>query len=283
MCLAGTCRSACNLAAPGTTCAACYAYNDGTNTSGACACPNELRNEGEACGQLSDTQLAACNSGLTCVTSNTGNTCRQLCDPLVPSSCGVGKTCFLVSGQGVCLPGTYGNQCAACTNTGTCNGTLSCFAGGCYPPCNIFESNHCATCVQTDDTGGGVCACPEQVSDRGGPCGTQPTLAACKSGLTCKSGTCTVACDPSNPVTCNANEFCDPENENYCFPAPLPSGGGSGSDAGTTDAGVKGGGGGSKFGNNDNLGCGCSETGGQLVALFFGALMLTRRQRRSST
>lgn len=282
VCLAGTCRSACNPAAPGTACSSCYAYNDGTNTSGACACPSELKNEGEACGQLSTTQLAACNTGLTCVTSSTGNTCRLLCDPLVANSCGVGKTCFLVGGQGVCLPGTYGNQCAACTNAGTCNGTLSCFAGGCYPPCNIFETNHCATCVQTDDTGGGVCACAEQVSDRGGPCGTQPTLAACKSGLTCKSGTCTVACDPANPVACNANEFCDEENGNYCFPAPLPTGGGSGSDAGTADAGSKGGGGGSHFGNNDNLGCGCSEVGGQWSALLFGVMLLLR-QRRSST
>lgn len=284
VCLAGTCRAACNPAAPGVSCAACYAYNDGTNTSGACACPGELKAEGEACGQLSPSQLAACNPGLTCVNSGSGNLCRQLCDPLVPSSCGAGKTCFLVGGQGVCLPGTYGNQCSACTNTGSCNGTLQCFAGGCYPPCNVFNTNQCATCVQTNDNGAGVCACPEQVSERGGTCGTQPTLAACKSGLTCKNGLCTVQCDPSNPSACNPNEFCDEDNGNYCFPAPLPSGGGSGSTDAGTDAGVKGGGSGQHFGNNDNVGCGCSEAGGQWSALLFGVLMLTRRvQRRSNT
>ncbi len=280
-CVFGRCRSPCNPASPG-TCQACFSIG----ANGSCACADELSSEGEPCGQLSATTLAACGSGLSCVGASTA-VCRARCELGNPASCPTGKVCQQMNSIPVCVPGTDGNICAPCTNTGGCNAGGTCYLGRCYEPCNTNLSNTCATCVQAQSNGTGVCGCQDQISAENEPCGTQPDVHSCKTGMRCLNGLCRARCDPSI-VTCPVLTDCaDIGNGSfYCVDQMMSSGGGGGgSTGGGSGGGRTGGGGGSSSGGGTggggatDLGCGCGASGGPLGALVFGVLVLTRRRR----
>lgn len=281
-CVSGRCRTECNPAAPG-ACQACLSLPD--NSGGVCACGDEINGVGEVCGQIGPNTIAACAAGLACVGgSGTNGVCRSICDSAVPSSCGTGFSCQLVSGLGVCLPGSEGSQCAACNNAGACSGNLTCYLGRCYERCNVNLSNTCGTCVQTVADGTGVCGCPDQISPQGGPCGTQPTVASCQNGLRCVDGTCKATCDPQVPF-CNFDETCTDVGggQFYCVRTVMPVGGGGGGGTSSSVGGGRAGGGsgagGAGGGGTMDLGCGCGASGGPLGALLFGAIALLRRRR----
>lgn len=285
VCVQGRCRTGCNPAAPG-SCQACFTLQNGT---GACACGDEVNGEGELCGQIGQNTVAACAAGLACVAGQgTSGVCRTQCNSAVPSSCSTGYSCQLVSGVGVCLPGSEGSQCAACTTASACNGNLTCYLGRCYEPCNVNVSNTCGTCVQSRSDGTGVCGCPDQISPEGGPCGTSPDVRSCQNGLRCVDGTCKTTCNPQLPF-CNADELCTDIGGGTYYCLRQASGGGGGSSGGGTGSsgGGRGGGSGSRGGGAGggggapmDLGCGCGA-GGPFGALAFGVLALLRRRRRS--
>jgi uncharacterized membrane protein YgcG len=283
-CFAGTCRAPCNPAAPG-NCTACFS----TTTGGVCACSGEISMEGEPCGQIGTNTLAACGAGLACV-GNTSGVCRARCDTGNPNSCRTGQSCQLVTGVGVCMPGTEGSVCAACTNTGQCVTGLTCYLGRCYDPCNTNLPNACATCIETAAGGTGICGCSDQVSAENAPCGTQPQVHVCQQADKCLNGTCRAQCLPGQANTCPLFTECQAvAGGNYCNDQAM-SGGGGGSSGGGTGGGRTGGGGGTAAtgggsgggGGSTDLGCGCGASGGPLGALVFGIVALLRRRRRDS-
>ncbi len=284
-CVQGRCRTACNPASPG-ACQACFTLPNG---DGACACGDEVNNEGEVCGQIGANTVAACAAGLACVAGNgTNGVCRSRCDAAVPSSCGTGFSCQIVTGVGVCVPGSEGSTCAACTTSSACNNNLVCYLGRCYESCNINLSQTCGTCVQTQSDGKGVCGCPDQISPEGGTCGTNPDVRTCQNGLRCVSGQCKDTCNPQVPF-CNSDELCSDIGNGtfYCVRVAASGGGGGAGGGGTSSAGggrAGGGsaaGGGAGGGGTTDLGCGCGASGGPVGALLFGAIALLRRRRVS--
>jgi hypothetical protein len=284
-CIANRCRNACNPAAPG-ACQACFSLSGG---GGTCACPDEIQTEGEPCGQLSSTTLAACGTGLACVGA-TNPVCRSRCDVNTPDSCPSGQTCQMLSGLGVCVPGTQGSVCAACTNANQCNGSATCYLGRCYEPCNVNLPGTCSTCVQSQASGVGICACPDQIAAANEDCGTQPDVHACRSGTKCFQGVCRERCDPSNPINCPGLTDCRDIGTGvfYCQTQIASGGGGGGGSTGggsggggRVGGGSAAGGGGGTGGGNMDLGCGCSAGSQPMGALLFaiGALLLRRRAR----
>ncbi|MDP2276533.1 MAG: matrixin family metalloprotease [Archangium sp.] len=279
-CVAGRCRASCNPLSPG-TCSACFSLANG----GACACSDEIQTEGEPCGAIGNT-LAACGAGLACVGS-TSTVCRARCDPAQSGSCRTGQSCQLISGVGVCMPGSEGATCAACTNSGGCNTGLTCYLGRCYEACNVNLAGACSSCVQSMAGGQGICGCQDQISPENGPCGTQPDVHACSAGTRCLAGVCRAPCDPMAPFNCPPETACQNVGGlNFCADI-VSSGGGGGTSSGGGGGGRSGGGGGSSAtgggggGGTTDLGCGCGASGGPLGALVFGLVGLLRRRRRS--
>lgn len=278
-CVQGRCRSQCNPAAPG-TCQACFQNGSG----GSCACPDEIAGAGEPCGIIGMT-LSACGPGLACVGS-TNAICRSRCDVNTPNSCPMGQSCQMISGIGVCVPGSEGSVCANCTNTGACNGNAVCYLGRCYDPCNVNLPNTCSSCVQSMANGGGICACPDQISTTDGPCGTMPDVHSCSSGTKCIQGSCRARCDPMAPVCTTGTTCRDIGTGVFYCQDELVSGGGGGGGSSGGGGGARGGGsgaatggGGGTGGGTMDLGCGCGASGGPLGALVFGAIALLRRRR----
>ena len=276
-CVAGRCRASCNPSAPG-MCSACFSLANG----GACACSDEIATESEPCGNIGNT-LAACGAGLACV-GNTSSVCRARCDPAQSGSCRTGQSCQLISAIGVCMPGSEGSTCAACTNTGACNTGLTCYLGRCHEACNINLSNACSTCVQSMAGGQGICGCQDQISPENGPCGTQPEVRACSAGTRCLDGVCRAPCDPMAPFNCPPETACQNVGGlNFCANIVSSGGGGGGGTATGGGGGRKGGGGGSAAGGGGgttDLGCGCGASGGPLGALVLGIALVLRRRRR---
>ncbi|PZR13931.1 MAG: hypothetical protein DI536_11410 [Archangium gephyra] len=282
-CVQGRCRTECNPSAPG-SCQACFGLQQG---GGVCACGDEINNVGEPCGQIAQNTVAACAQGLACVQGQSGaGVCRTTCNAGAPASCGTGFTCQLVSGVGVCLPGSEGSTCAACNNAGACSGNLICYLGRCYERCNVNLSQTCGTCVQTAADGTGVCGCSDQISPEGGPCGTSPEVRSCQGGLRCIDSICKDRCDPQVPF-CNPDEVCTDIGGSQFFCVRVASGGGTGTTGGGTGSSTGGGrqGGGSATGGSGggggapmDLGCGCGA-GGPFGAVAFGVLALLRRRR----
>ncbi|MFO0597727.1 MAG: matrixin family metalloprotease [Myxococcaceae bacterium] len=277
-CVYGRCRSACNPAAPG-ACQACFP----NGASGACACPDEIATAGEPCGLIGAT-LAACGPGLACV-GNANPICRSQCDVSTPNSCPTGLSCQMVSGIGVCMPGTEGSVCAPCTNTGACNGGLTCYLGRCYDPCNVNLAQTCGTCVQSAPSGVGICGCPDQVSQINEPCGVMPDVHSCQTGLRCLGGYCRGRCDPQIGG-CPDPTVCVDQGGGNFFCAEGATGGGGGSSSGG-GGGARGGGsaagggtatGGGTGGGTMDLGCGCGA-GSEPVGLLVVALVGLWRRR----
>lgn len=284
LCVAGRCRSPCNPAAPG-SCVACYSLTSG---GGACACADEIGTEGEPCGQIGTNTLAACGAGLACVGS-TSTVCRARCDTSQANSCRTGQSCQLMSGLGVCVPGTEGSTCASCVpGTNACNTGLECYLGRCYEKCNVNLSNACSSCVQKTAGGDGVCGCQDQISPENGPCGTAPDVHACSTGTKCINGACRARCDPTAPTNCPVGTSCQNVGGlNYCNDdTATGGGGGTATGGGGTGGGGSrtGGGGGSAAGGGGgggttDLGCGCGAAGSPLGALVFGLVALLRRRK----
>lgn len=281
-CVANRCRTTCNPASPG-TCQACFSLQSG---GGTCACNDEIAGVGEPCGQLSATTLAACGPGLACVgTSNP--VCRSRCDVAVPTSCPSGQVCQMVSGLGVCLPGSEGSVCAPCTNANQCNGNAVCYLGRCYDSCNVNLAGTCSTCVQSQSSGVGICACPDQIAAANETCGVQPDVHSCRSGTRCLEGACRERCDPTNPTNCPALTDCRDIGTGvfFCQNQLAPTGGGGGTGGSTArggGGGARGGGSGTGGGggSSTDLGCGCSAGSQPIGALFFGIGLLLLRRRR---
>lgn len=281
-CYGGRCRAACNPAAPG-ACAACFS----TGSAGVCACSDEISMDGEPCGQIGATTIAACGAGLACVGTTSG-VCRARCDTAVPNSCRTGESCQLVSGLGVCMPGSAGSTCAACTSANQCNAGLTCYLGRCYDPCNTNLASACSSCVQSQPDGVGVCGCQDQISPENGPCGTQPDVHACQVGNKCLNGSCRAACVQGQPNNCPIFTECQSVGGAfYCADQATSGGGGGTSTGGGTGGGRTGGGGGGATGGGSgggggttDLGCGCGASGSPLGALLFGMVALLRRRRR---
>jgi uncharacterized protein (TIGR03382 family) len=276
-CVGGRCRAPCNPSSPG-SCVACL--QSGSDT--VCACSDELSTEGEPCGQLGATTFAACNSGLACVGS-TNLTCRARCDVNVSGSCRTGQSCQLMNGVAVCVPGSEGSTCANCTNTGQCNSGLTCYLGRCYQPCNVNVVNACATCVQSQADGMGICGCADQISPENGPCGTQPDVKSCQTGTRCINGSCRARCDPQVPSCPIFTDCASVGGDFYCVDQMTSGGGGGsggGSGGGRTGGGSASTGGGAGGGGSTDLGCGCGP-GGSPIGAFVMALVAVLRRRRA--
>ena len=137
----------------------------------------------------------ACEAGLTCLKTPSGNFCLTPCDPNTASTCGAGKACERLdatTGACVALPGT-GETCRPATGcldvANTCIATFGPAGAAtytCAPTCSAKEANQgqgrCAV--------GKTCA-PSQSSevelDGTGPC--SPTASTCDgaNGYTCRS------------------------------------------------------------------------------------------------
>jgi Matrixin len=278
-CLAGRCHAGCNLANPG-ACAACL---DTGNNVGLCACPDEVASAGQPCGNVAGGAVAGCGAGLACVGAPQ-RLCRAVCTLNDASTCPADQACQLVGGVAVCLPGSAGNTCAPCTNTGGCNTGLSCYSGRCYAPCNVNVAG-CATCVETAVGGTGVCACPDQLAAVGEACGSQPQVRSCVAGSLCLDGLCRARCDPANPTSCPVLTQClAAAGSTYCLDPVSGAGGGGGTGGGSGRGGghaAQGGGtGGSGAATTSNQGCGCSTLEPSAALLLAGLLPRRRRVRR---
>lgn len=281
VCVAGRCHGSCNPSNPG-SCTACFNLGNG---SGACACPNEVVHEGEPCGVIAGNQIAVCQAGLTC-TGSPQALCRAQCNAQDPNSCPSGQVCQLSGTVAVCVPGTAGAKCAPCSNSGACNAGLTCYLGRCYEPCNVNVGTTCATCVQTELSGVGVCGCSDQVAGENEACGSQPQVMACTSGTVCIEGNCRAECDPAAPFNCPSLTDCRAYNGRYFCQAQEGSGGGSGAGGGTGGASGAGGGrtqrtGGGTGGSGtvSDEGCGCGATASPFFLWPALAFALRRRRR----
>lgn len=280
-CVLGRCRLDCNASSIG-SCGACFAVSGDPNYT--CACSDEIVGVGQTCGQSGNT-LSACGPGTLCVQTGTSNVCRALCNANVPNSCPGGFTCQLTAGLGVCMPGTEGSACANCTNTQSCNAGLTCYLGRCYEPCNINTAGTCATCVATQGSGVGVCACEDQIAAENEPCGVAPELHGCATGTACVNGTCRAPCNPQSS-SCPIGTSCQSIGGLYYCNNIVSTGGGGGSARGggggsSSRGGGSAAGGGTGGGTSMDLGCGCGAAGGPWGAALFAVFALLRRRRRA--
>lgn len=280
-CIAGRCHGFCNPSNPG-TCSACFDLGGG---NGACACSDEVARDGEPCGVIAGNQIAVCTAGLVCIGSPQP-VCRSQCNPQVPGSCPSGQVCQLQGTVAVCQPGTEGGRCAPCTNSGTCNAGLSCYLGRCYETCNVNVGASCSTCVQTDVSGTGVCACADQISNENEACGSQPQVLSCQPGTLCLNGVCRAECDPASPFNCPQLTDCLPFNgKNYCQDQQSTGGGSGGGGSSGTGGGRGGGAGtgggisGTGGGTVSSQGCGCGVTASPLA--LWPVLVFAVRRRRA--
>lgn len=286
-CVAGRCHSPCNPANPG-ACGACFDFGNGNGT---CACPDEVARDGEICGVIAGNQIAVCTTGLVCVGSPQPY-CRNRCNAADPQSCPMGQVCQLTGPQGniaACQPGTEGGRCAPCTNAGGCNAGLTCYLGRCYEPCNVNVGNTCSSCVQTEATGVGVCACSDQIANENEACGSQPQVKSCQPGTLCLNGLCRAECDPMSPFNCPSLTDCLPFNGRFYCQESSSTGGGSGSGGGGGSSGTGGGrGGGAGAGGGlggggggtvSSQGCGCGVTASPFA--LWPVLLVALRRRRA--
>jgi uncharacterized membrane protein YgcG len=197
----------------------------------------------------------------------------------------MGEVCQLMGTVAVCLPGTAGGKCAPCTNTGQCNAGLSCYLGRCYETCNVNVGTSCSTCVQTDVSGTGVCACADQIANENEACGSQPDVKACQPGTRCLSGACRAECNPNAPLNCPILTECLPLAGRYYCQDQQSTGGGSGGSGGSGGAGggasgTGGGQGGAGGGSISSQGCGCGVTASPLALWPVLAFAVRRRRAR---
>lgn len=145
-----------------------------------------------------------------------GNGMGGFCDACPNQGCGTNTCAALTSGNSsVCLPGTTApGTCQACNN-GQCAEGLACVAGRCREACNPQAPGTCQACFSLT-SGGGSCACPDEISGEGEPCGIiGSTLAACGAGLACVGSTATVCrarCDVNQPNSCRTGQSCQLQN-----------------------------------------------------------------------
>lgn len=229
-CYAGRCYATCNPAAPG-TCPACF----NTGGGGVCACSDQIANEGQPCGPQAGGSFIACRSGSTCVGSP--GVCRTPCTPGNNSTCPSGMVCGQIAGTPYCVPGNVpGARCGPCANGNDCGG-LTCYQGRCYTPCQVDQPT-CMGCIKTSGTDG-ICACEDQLSGVGGPCGPDGGVVyICSSPWICANGACRQSCNPTLK-NCNVGQSCQPYGStNVCAPGTiLDAGTGTEADSGLPDAG----------------------------------------------
>ncbi len=198
-CVMGKTVSACGR--NGVVCAACTG-NQQCNTSGRCqnaTCLGCIDSAGSCLAGQSPTACGA--QGYSCLACTSGATCNT-------SGACVGGTCDgCRDTQGVCRAGTSraacgsaGNSCTACASTEQCTGAGACAAmpmpdagpGSCDAancPDGCCQGNSCVTRTTASQCGHGGTTC-----------------AACGSGRTCESGTCTVCtgCIDVNTGICSS-------------------------------------------------------------------------------
>jgi MYXO-CTERM domain-containing protein len=270
-CVNQRCHSSCNPTNPG-TCQACYATG---TTTGFCACPDEVAQTGQACGQTSQ-GLRVCVTGNVCV--GDPPTCRAQCTLGNDATCPGGQSCQSVGGHAVCIQGSVAGQlCAGCENGVGCAPGLTCWSGRCYQTCLPTQPS-CTACVSVEG-GVGVCACDDQLSGPGQYCGLVPTsngyeVYACATGATCVANRCHLLCTP-NASFCPHGQSCLLWGGVYaCLtgsePPPPDAGQGVvGPDGGTSTKVVAG-------------GCGCATgSAGGFGALALLLLGLARRRQTS--
>ncbi len=262
-CVGGRCHASCNPQSPG-NCTACYDQGNGT---GICACPDEQRYNGQACGQLSTGGFGACVNGLVCIVQGATTTCRALCNASASGSCPAGQLCTPIGTVAACLPSqTPGSQCNAC-NGAQCDPGLTCLGGKCYAACGAG----CSACVEGTPAGA-LCGCPADWAGVNASCGysAEQGVRACQPGLSCIAGSCHYECTPSGPNTCPAGTSCRAfEGTGLCLDpnAPLP-----GRDGGLTDGGAGGG--------VVDTGCGCHGGVGWSGLAWLTLVGLAFRRRR---
>jgi MYXO-CTERM domain-containing protein len=274
-CVSGKCHALCNPATPG-ACSACFERQVGQNAI--CACPEEVGRDGDPCGLRPDQTFTACANGLSCVGAGQ-KYCRKTCRKDALSDCARGETCSTVNGKDVCINLGDGSACTPCGPGGTCQPGLTCNAGRCYTQCNVNVQSGCATCVQLEADGRGVCACDDERAGVNQPCGLDP-IRGCQSGTKCfgmapNEPTCRAACDMATQKPCGKFEACKPYlGGTYCLDKeqtmPEPE-----VDAGTVrpDSGKP-------ATMTTNQGCGCSAE--PTWPLLFGIGLLLRRRRHST-
>ena len=142
-----------------------------------------------------------------------GTTGAGFCQGCTATSCGSTNTCAALStgNSSVCLPGsTAPSTCQACNN-GACADGLLCVAGRCRAPCNPAAPGSCVACYSLT-SGGGACACSDEIGSEGEPCGNiGNTLAACGAGLACvgtTSSVCRSRCDVNQSNSCPTGQSC---------------------------------------------------------------------------
>ncbi len=268
------CKPACSLANPG-SCTACYA---GAGGQGLCACPDEVAQTGQACGNTPN-GLRVCKTGNACVGSPA--TCRAQCTLGDDASCPGGQVCEGVEGKPVCIPADIaGQRCSSCENGSGCGPGLVCWSGRCYEACTPGVSA-CTSCVAVEGSNG-VCACDDQLASPGQFCGVFTEggayeVYACGQGSVCVGGSCQLYCNPSAPL-CPLGQSCQPEGAAHvCKAAGAPPGPDAGTDAGIAKPPGPG-----PTTTNTSGGCGCSETGSGGAALFAALALVGAAFKRRS-
>ncbi len=98
-CYGSRCYATCNLSSSG-RCATCVATDE--NGNGVCACDDQIKSSGEACGSP---LVASCQPGTVCVES----VCRPKCDlGAAGNQCPLATTCRAFMGAAYCLTGSGG-------------------------------------------------------------------------------------------------------------------------------------------------------------------------------
>lgn len=204
-----TCTNQCQSA---TECATGYTCTSGTCTPrGDTGDPCTVSLYCKACNvctrESADTPLSFCRS--CCA----GNGQGGFCNACPNATCGSTNTCAALStgNSSVCLPGSSApTTCQACNN-GQCAEGLQCVAGRCRAGCNPASPGTCAACFSLT-TGGGACACSDEIASEGEVCGNiGNTLAACGAGLACVGSTsyaCRARCDINQPSSCRTGQSC---------------------------------------------------------------------------
>ena len=170
------------------------------------------------------------------------------CMGCTPVSCGASATCIPVTGttDQVCVPSTGAGLCEACSLSVPCSSGMTCAAGRCHNDCNPFSPGACTACLDVGN-GEGICACGDEVSQVGQPCGLQSDggLRICTNTTLCLNApsSCYRPCIPGGTPACPTGQVCGQvDGENVCVTSGAGGGGGSGGGAGGGSGGGTGGG-----------------------------------------
>ncbi|MFZ5469293.1 MAG: matrixin family metalloprotease [Myxococcota bacterium] len=207
-----------NVCVPQTSCA-----NQCTSAAQCASGYGCVGGECEATGNVGDRcELSGfCKPCGVCIGTSAAAFCRSCCNnqgycqSCTATTCASGHSCQALNGDTarVCIPSSGGNDCQPCDIANNpCAQGLICVGGRCHNSCNPSNPGGCTACYNAGG-GNGYCACPDEVSLAGDPCGPAGNGAfrACVTGLLCvglPSPVCRRPCTLGNNSTCNQGEVC---------------------------------------------------------------------------